>query len=112
MNNTTKASRLLSERNRIPNDAFALICEGDSMEPGLRDGDIVVIEPTPNVEDGEIAAVSVGDDTKATLRRIKHRGDSICLMPDNRDYDPIVLDAQHPGRIFGKVILMIRNGSI
>lgn len=98
--------------NNIPNDAFALICEGNSMEPGLCDGDIVVIEPTPNVEDGEIAAFSVGGDTKATLRRIKHTGDSILLMPDNRDYEPIVLDAQHPGRIYGKAIMMIRNGSI
>ena len=108
MNNTTKASCLLSEHNRIPNDALALICEGNSMEPGLYDGDIVVIEPTQNVEDGEIAAVSVGGDTKAALRRIKHIGDSICLMPDNRDYDPIVLDAQHPGRIFGKAIRITR----
>lgn len=95
----------------IPNDAFALICEGNSMEPGLHDGDRVVIEPTPNVEDGEIAAVLVDGDTKATLKRIKHVGDTIELIPDNDDYDTIILDNDHPGRILGKKIQMIRYGS-
>lgn len=95
----------------IPNDAFALICEGNSMEPGLHDGDRVIIEPTPNVEDGEIAAVLVDGDTKATLKRIKHVGDTIELIPDNDDYDKIVLDKDHPGRILGRKIQMIRYGS-
>lgn len=93
----------------IPTDAFALVCEGSSMEPSIVDGDKVVIEPTPDVEDGQVAAVLVDDQTKATLKRIKHIGDSIWLMPDNRDYDPIVLDAQHPGRIIGKAIKLIRD---
>ena len=93
----------------IPTDAFALVCEGSSMEPSIVDGDKVVIEPTPDVEDGQVAAVLVDDQTKATLKRIKHIGNSIWLMPDNRDYDPIVLDAQHPGRIIGKAIKLIRD---
>lgn len=93
----------------IPRDAFALVCEGSSMEPSIVDGDKVIIEPTPDVEDGQVAAVLVDDQTKATLKRIKHIDNSIWLMPDNRDYDPIVLDAQHPGRIIGKAIKLIRD---
>lgn len=93
----------------IPTDAFALVCEGSSMEPSIIDGDKVVIEPTPDVEDGQVAAVLVDDQTKATLKRIKHIGNSIWLMPDNRDYDPIILDAQHPGRIIGKAIKLMRD---
>ncbi|MFB6006009.1 helix-turn-helix domain-containing protein [Lactobacillus delbrueckii subsp. lactis] len=93
----------------IPRHAFALVCEGSSMEPSIVDGDKVVIEPTPDVEDGQVAAVLVDDQTKATLKRIKHIDNSIWLMPDNRDYDPIVLDAQHPGRIIGKAIKLIRD---
>lgn len=93
----------------IPTDAFALVCEGSSMEPSIIDGDKVVIEPTPDVKDGQVAAVLVDDQAKATLNRIKHIGDSILLMPDNRDYDPIVLDAQHPGRIIGKAIKLMRD---
>lgn len=93
----------------IPTDAFALVCEGSSMEPSIIDGDKVVIEPTPDVKDGQVAAVLVDDQAKATLNRIKHIGDSILLMPDNRDYDPIVLGAQHPGRIIGKAIKLMRD---
>ena len=93
----------------IPRDAFALVCEGSSMEPSIVDGDKVIIEPTPDVEDGQVAAVLVDDQTKATIKRIKHIDNSIWLMPDNRDYDPIVLDAQHPGRIIGKAIKLIRD---
>lgn len=95
----------------LPDGAFALICEGDSMEPGLQDGDRVVIEPTPNVEDGEVAAVLVDGDTKATLKKVRHVGDTIWLMPTNPAYSPIVLDKDHPGRILGKKIQMIRYGS-
>lgn len=93
----------------IPTDAFALVCEGSSMEPSIIDGDKVVIEPTPDVEDSQVAAVLVDDQTKATLKRIKHIGNSILLIPDNRDYDPIVLDAQHPSRIIGKAIKLMRD---
>lgn len=81
------------------------------MEPGLQDGDWVVIEPTPNVEDGEVAAVLVDGDTKATLKQVRHVGDTIWLMPTNPAYSPIVLDKDHPGRILGKKIQMIRYGS-
>lgn len=83
---------------------FALRCKGHSMEPTIPDGSMVVIKSQPTVEDGEIAAVLVDDDNEATLKRIKHQGNLIMLMPDNKEYDPIILDKDHPGRIVGKAI--------
>lgn len=83
---------------------FALHCKGHSMEPTIPDGSMVVIKSQPTVEDGEIAAVLVDDDNEATLKRIKHQGELIMLMPDNKEYDPIILDKDHPGRIVGKAI--------
>lgn len=83
---------------------FALHCKGHSMEPTIPDGSMVVIKAQPTVEDGEIAAVLVDDDNEATLKRIKHQGELIMLMPDNKEYDPIILDKDHPGRIVGKAI--------
>ena len=89
----------------IPEDElFALHCKGHSMEPTIPDGAIAIIHKQPDVEDDEIAAVLVDDDSEATLKRIKHMGDSVLLMPDNKSYDPILLDEKHPGRIIGKVI--------
>lgn len=93
-------------KNNNKNDSFfALICKGNSMSPTLRDGDTVFIKRQPTVEDGEIAAVLVDDESSATLKRIKHLHDQVLLMPDNTDgFTPIVLDKDHPGRILGKVV--------
>lgn len=66
---------------------FALTCVGDSMiEAGILDGDIVYIRRQPKVEDGEIAAVRIGDE--ATLKRVYYDGESLTLIPCNREYRP------------------------
>lgn len=85
-------------------ELFALHCKGHSMEPTIPDGAIAIIHKQPTVEDDEIAAVQVGDDCEATLKRVKHMGNNVLLMPDNKSYDPIMLDKEHTGRILGKLI--------
>lgn len=93
-------------KNNNKNDSFfALKCKGNSMNPTLKDGDTVFIKQQPTVEDGEIAAVLVDDETAATLKRVKHLNNQVLLMPDNTEgFTPIVLDKEHPGRILGKVV--------
>lgn len=85
---------------------FALRCKGDSMEPLIPDGAIVLINEQPTVEDDEIAAVLVDDDTEATLKKVKHTHDGqVMLLPINTEkYDPILLNKENPGRILGKAI--------
>lgn len=85
-------------------ELFALHCKGHSMEPTIPDGAIAIIHKQPDVEDDEIAAVLVDDNSEATLKRVKHMGSSVLLQPDNRSYEPILLDKDHPGRILGKLI--------
>ena len=51
------------------------------MEPTIHDGSLIVTREQPTVEDGEIAAVLVDSDNEATLKRVKHQGDPIMLMP-------------------------------
>ena len=91
-----------------PDSVFALKCEGDSMDPYILDGDIAYIRQQPEVEDGEIAAVLVDGDTRATLKRVKKVGNQVFLLPDNPHYSPIVLDKDNPGKIIGKMIKMSR----
>lgn len=68
---------------------FALRCKGDSMiNARIYDGDIVYIRQQPTVENGEIAAVLIGDD--ATLKRFRRTEDRVILEPANPLYDPIV----------------------
>jgi repressor LexA len=66
---------------------FALRCKGDSMEPTLIDGDLVLIRQQPEVEPGQIAAVSIGDET--TLKHVYPQKEGLLLVADNPQYPPI-----------------------
>lgn len=81
---------------------FYLKANGKSMEPTINNGSLVLIHEQPTVEDGEIAAVLI--DNEATLKRVKHQNGSIILLPDNRDFDPIIIDKDSNARILGKAI--------
>ncbi|MCT2909273.1 helix-turn-helix domain-containing protein [Schleiferilactobacillus harbinensis] len=85
-------------------NVFFLKAKGESMEPTIPDGSYVMIQAQPDVEDGEIAAVLVDDDEEATLKRVRHQGKMVVLMPDNPAYKPIVLSREFPGRIIGKAV--------
>lgn len=92
----------------LPNgNLFYLIAKGHSMEPTIPDGSKVLIREQPTVEDDEIAAVLVNSDTEATLKRVKHSGNIVMLMPDNKDFDPIIITKDNPARILGKAIQFV-----
>jgi repressor LexA len=88
---------------------FYLVAKGHSMEPTIPNGSNVLIREQPEVEDDEIAAVLVNSDTEATLKRVKHQGNMIMLMPDNKDYSPIIITSDNPARILGKAVRYTTN---
>ena len=57
------------------------------IDAGIADGDIVYIRRQPDVENGQIAAVRIGED--ATLKRVYKELDRITLMPANSAYPPL-----------------------
>ena len=84
---------------------FALRCKGDSMiNARIYDGDIVYIRQQPAVNNGEIAAVLIGDE--ATLKRVYVYEDHVVLQPENPAYAPLVYfkDAMQAVRILGKAV--------
>ncbi len=70
---------------------FALTCHGDSMSPTICNGDIVCIRCQPEVEQGEIAAVRIGDE--ATLKHFHRQGDTVMLLADNAAVCPPMIYA-------------------
>lgn len=85
---------------------FCLYCKGDSMSgAGIHDGDAVYIRRQPEVENGEIAAVRIGEE--ATLKRVYYTDSTLTLMPANPAYAPMVYtgqqleDVQIEGRVVG-----------
>lgn len=72
------------------NADFALRCNGDSMiGAGINDGDIVYVRHQPEVFNGQIAAVIVGDD-EATLKRFYRDGNTVMLNAENPSFAPMV----------------------
>jgi repressor LexA len=80
---------------------YALRIRGDSMrDAGILDGDLVVVHPTEDPDNGEIV-VALFDD-EATVKRSFRESDSIRLQPENPDYEPIVTrEVEILGRVIG-----------
>lgn len=71
---------------------FALRCKGDSMiNARIFDGDIVYIRRQPQVENGEIAAVRIGEE--ATLKRVYQQPGRVILRACN----PLYGDMEYAG---------------
>ena len=92
------------------NATFALRCKGDSMiDVNIQDGDIVFVQETPEVENGEIAAVVIGDE--ATLKKVYYQDDTVTLLPANSAYEPLVYKKEEINdiRICGKAVAVLRH---
>lgn len=86
---------------------FALSIKGDSMEPRIVSGDVVIVRQQDDAESGDIVIVSVnGDD--ATCKRLRKYKDGVELVPSNSSYSPIFFSNEEivtkPVKILGKVI--------
>lgn len=89
---------------------FVLKCQGDSMiDANIQDGDLVFIEESPVVENGEIAAVVIGEE--ATLKKVYYQNDTITLLPANSAYAPMVYHKEEINniRICGKAVAVLRH---
>lgn len=88
---------------------FTLLCRGDSMEPKIKDGDVVAIRTQPQVENGEIAAVRIGDE--ATLKRVYCNGNTVILQAENPTFPPLVYSGQEAEDIHieGKAVGLCRR---
>ncbi len=89
------------------NADFVLIAKGDSMKNArIYDGDYVFIRRQPTVENGEIAAVGIGDE--ATLKRVFWYANKsvLVLRAENPDYSDMEYSGQslNDVHIFGKAV--------
>ena len=88
---------------------FALTCHCNSMAAMIQDGDIVCIRKQPEVENGEIAAVRIGEE--ATLKRFYRQGDTVMLQAENPAFSPLVYtrDQLNEITIEGRVVGICRG---
>lgn len=91
---------------------FGLRIKGDSMEPDIHDGDIVIVRQQDNAENDEIVIALVnGND--GVCKRLKRYPDSIALVSLNAKYEPMYFNQKEimdkPVRIIGKVVELRRK---
>ena len=80
-------------------EAFLVRARGDSMEPKIKEGDIIIARKTNSVENGKlVVCVNSGE---ALIKRFYRAGDRVLLESENRQYSPFV--AADDFRIEGEV---------
>jgi repressor LexA len=92
------------------NQLFALRVHGTSMkDAGILDGDVAVLDATPDVRDGAIAAVRVEDE--ATLKRVYRKPKGLLLKADNPEFRDIRLTGSQAerARVIGVLVGVVRK---
>ncbi len=89
-------------------DFFGLRIKGSSMEPRIRDGDVVIVRKQDDADTGDTVVALVNGDS-ATVKRLKKEADgSMWLLPNNPAYDPQHFTpteiVEKPVHIIGKVV--------
>jgi repressor LexA len=77
-----------------PRADYLLRVRGSSMrDVGVLDGDLLAVHRTPEVQNGQIVVARLGDEvTVKRFRRHARWPHRVQLLPENPDFEPIVVD--------------------
>jgi repressor LexA len=76
-----------------PRADYLLRVHGASMQDaGILDGDLIAVHRTAEARPGQIVVARIDDEV--TVKRFRRRGREILLLPENRAFEPIVVDAR------------------
>lgn len=86
---------------------FGLQIHGDSMEPRMCEGDVVIVRQQNDADSGDVVIALInGDD--ATCKRLRKYRDGIELISNNPSYEPMFFSNEEiemkPVKIIGKVV--------
>ncbi|MCG5516086.1 MULTISPECIES: transcriptional repressor LexA [unclassified Ectothiorhodospira] len=92
-----------------PRPDYLLRVEGLSMiGAGIMDGDLLAVHRTPEVRNGQIAVFRLENDV--TVKRFQQEGHTARLLPENPDFEPIVVDLRDEElSVEGVSVGIIRN---
>ncbi len=88
---------------------YALEVRGDSMiDAGILDGDTVVIKRTNSADNGDIVVAYIIEDSEATLKKLRRKGNSIALEAANPNYETRIFGPDQV-KVQGKMVGLIRQ---
>lgn len=87
---------------------YLLKVRGMSMrDAGIMDGDLLAVQSTKDAKNGQIVVARLGDEV--TVKRFRRTKNLIELIPENPDYQIIVVEPGEPFEIEGLAVGLIRN---
>ncbi len=97
----------ITEEMARTGEFFGLQIKGDSMEPRICDGDVVIVRQQEDADSGDtVIAMVNGND--ATCKRLLKYKDGISLISLNTKYEPMMFSnkdiEEMPVKIIGKVV--------
>lgn len=97
----------ISEEMARSGEFFALQIKGDSMEPKISNGDVVIVRKQSTVENGEVAVVLInGND--ATVKKFFKTETGVNLISTNPNYEPFFFSPKEvdslPVEVIGRVV--------
>ena len=97
----------ISERMASLGSFYGLRISGDSMDPRIVRGDVVIVRKQDTADDGDIV-IAIVNQNDAVCKRLKKYKGGIALVSNNPMYEPMyftITDTQDiPVRIIGKVV--------
>lgn len=97
----------ISEEMALKGDYFGLQIHGNSMEPKMSEGDVVIVRKQDDAETGDTVIATING-TDATCKRLKKYRDGIELIATNPSYQPMFYSNEEieskPVRIIGRVV--------
>lgn len=90
-------------------NVFALRVKGTSMiDAFIADGDLVLLEPVVQPDNGDMVAAWLTDDEEVTLKRFYLEGETVRLQPANSAMESISVPAEKVA-VRGKVVGVVRT---
>jgi repressor LexA len=95
-----------------PRADYLLKVRGMSMrDAGILDGDILAVHKTEEARSGQVVVARLHDEV--TVKRLRRRGGTVELLPENPEFKPIVVDTREElFAIEGVAVGVIRNRAL
>ena len=95
-----------------PHADYLLKVQGMSMrDAGILDGDLLAVQKAKDAKNGQIVVARLHDEV--TVKRLRRQGSVVELLPENPDFEPIVVDPREDYfEIEGLAVGLIRSGRL
>ncbi|HJH23564.1 MAG TPA: transcriptional repressor LexA [Paenalcaligenes hominis] len=87
---------------------YLLRVRGLSMrDAGILEGDLLAVKRSSEARNGQIVVARLGDEV--TVKRLQRQGKKIALLPENPDFEPIIIQKQDEFSLEGIAVGLIRD---